>query len=233
MYVSFFFYIILILFLFIIINNLSTFEYFSNNMTFSNTDKWGYQEKQLLDKLTSKGKKIIQYIPDIPFPTNLSYEAKEELKHIKHLQLKVNENIKNEIHKEIYLNGMLDRFQISSSDREKIISFLTTEIDPIIMNLKKKYNRVRPYHLDKTIIPIIEPPEHPSYPSGHATQSFTIAYLLSEKYPNKKDFFNTIANKISKNREYAGVHYKSDTKFGNIVAKKLFEYFSNEKNPLL
>ena len=41
------------------------------------------------------------------------------------------------------------------------------------------------------------------------------------------------AYSIAKNREYAGVHYSSDTIYGTIIAQKLSELFSNENNPLL
>lgn len=97
---------------------------------------------------------------------------------------------------------------------------MKNEINSIIMSVKEKYNRVRPYYLDDTIKPTIEQPKHPSYPSGHSTQSYFIAYILSEKYPDKREKFLKVAHQMSVNREYAGVHYESDTKFGKLVAKK-------------
>ena len=128
---------------------------------------------------------------------------------------------------------MLDKFSIDKKEYNILIKFISKSVDPIILNLKKKYNRVRPYRLDTSIIPSIKPPKHPSYPSGHSIQSFIIAYLLSEKYPEKKNFFMKTAYSIAKNREYAGVHYSSDTIYGTIIAQKLSELFSNENNPLL
>ena len=74
---------------------------------------------------------------------------------------------------------------------------------------------------------------HPAYPSGHSTQAFFIAYILGEKYPAKKQMYSHIANTISVNREYAGVHYKSDTSYGKIVAQNIYKHFSNKNNPLL
>ena len=88
-------------------------------------------------------------------------------------------------------------------------------------------------HLDNSIIPTIDPPQHPSYPSGHSIQSYFIAYILSEKYPDKRQYFINVATKIAVNREYAGVHYESDTKFGKLVAQKIFKYFSNSRYPVV
>tara|TARA_Y100000389_G_C17391744_1_gene480259 strand:+ start:208 stop:909 length:702 start_codon:yes stop_codon:yes gene_type:complete len=230
-----FFIAILILLFILWLLYLSTIkcECFSNNLTFTNTDSWGKEEYQLIDKITPLGKKLLLTIPNKSFPENLSNEANLEIQNIKKLQAQITNDIQNEIEHEIYLHGILDAFSVTPNERNKIIKVLNKEVDPVIMNLKKKYNRVRPYRLDKSIVPSIDPPMHPSYPSGHATQSFFIAFLLSNKYPEKYNYYYNIALKIAKNREYAGVHYSSDTKYGEIVAKNLFQHFSNENNPLL
>ena len=86
-----------------------------------------------------------------------------------------------------------------------------------------KYNRVRPPYFDNRVIPWISVPLHPSYPSGHAVQSYTIAYLLSEKYPYKKMIYFESAKRISRNREVMGLHYPSDTEYGKKIARIIFE----------
>ena len=204
-----------------------------NNKTFSNTDHWGKNELTVLNNITPHGHTILKQMPLIPFPSNTSNITKNEINNIKILNKKRTLSIQKEIENELSLYGMLDKFFIDKKEYNILIKFISKSVDPIILNLKKKYNRVRPYRLDTSIIPSIKPPKHPSYPSGHSIQSFIIAYLLSEKYPEKKDHFIKTAYSIAKNREYAGVHYSSDTIYGIIIAQKLSELFSKENNPLL
>lgn len=209
------------------------YESFSDKKTFSNTQKWGSKEYDFLQKLTPLGKQIIDSIPHTPFPHNNTTETKIEIQNIKNKMENRTEKQQKNIENELYLTNMIDNFNASMEDKYIIYNIMKYEINSIIMKVKEKYNRVRPYHLDDTIKPTIEPPKHPSYPSGHSTQSYFIAYILSEKYPDKREQFLKIAHQMSVNREYAGVHYESDTKFGKLVAKKIFEYFSNNNNPLL
>lgn len=209
------------------------YESFSNKKSFSNTQEWGGEEYTVLHNITDKGKEILNSIPYTPFPVNNSTETKMEIENIKKKMKILTEEQQENIENELYLTNMIDNFNANMEDKHIIYNMMKNEINSIIMNVKEKYNRVRPYYLDNTIKPTIEPPKHPSYPSGHSTQSYFIAYILSEKYPNKGEQFLKIAHQMSVNREYAGVHYESDTKFGKLVAKKIFEYFSNDNNPLL
>lgn len=224
-----FFLLLYILFTYYFMTNI---ECFSNELTFSNTDKWGLDEKDSLNRITPLGKKLVTYIPNLPFPQNLSTEAKVELENIKKKQFRLTKDRQQDIESEILLRGTFQKFDLKPPESNQIVHIFQSEIDPIIMYLKNKYNRVRPYKLDKTIVPSIDPPQHPSYPSGHATQVYFIANVLSEKYPSKHSHFMHIADTIAVNREYAGVHYESDTKFGKIVADSLFQHFSRDKNPL-
>ena len=98
------------------------------------------------------------------------------------------------------------------------------------MKLKEKYNRVRPSYLDSTLEPSIEVPNHPSYPSGHSTQIHTIVLFAKEKYPEFSEIYDEMAREYADNREYAGVHYKSDTVFGIKIAEYIT---STVKNPII
>ena len=128
---------------------------------------------------------------------------------------------------------MIHRFNMSIDEIYKIMIFMDYILHPIVLFIKYKNDRVRPSFLTNKIKPCIEVPEHPSYPSGHSIQAYMLAHILSDKYPNKKEHLFRIADKIAKNRELAGVHYKSDTEFGKDLAKKLYilfkkdDYFNN------
>ena len=221
---SFFIFIICIGWLFYF-NKLYYKEGFSNKLNFSNTDQWG--ETELFYKNNFRNSELNKYnsLPKIPFPPNNSYIILDEINDIKSKQKKLtNEKIQN-IKKETQTFIIINRFTSDPFLVSKIDYNLEYNISPIIMKLKNEYDRARPYRLDTTINPIIPGPKHPSYPSGHASESYYCAYALSKLYPEKKPVYLKIAKNISENREYAGVHYKSDTEYGMILGEKLAEMY--------
>ena len=66
--------------------------------------------------------------------------------------------------------------------------------------------------------------ETPSYPSGHSCGARLVAEYLSKKYPEHKDSFLEIAEKIGMGRIQAGFHYPSDHVAGIDLALKVFPY---------
>ena len=105
-------------------------------------------------------------------------------------------------------------------------------INIYIYILKKYHDRVRPTILmkymndhgirDEILNPIIEVPSHPAYPSGHATQAKFLSNYFTYYDPENKIIYDNISENISRNRERAGVHYKSDTDAGYKLADILF-----------
>ena len=201
-------------------------EHFSRKLTFSSQASWGEVERSFLHKLTPDGKRHVKSFPMRPFPPNDSMETHFELEEVKKKRNNLSNERQKEIDNELYLHGILDLYSVTKEERSKIVTIIRNEIDPVIMYMKHKYNRARPYHLDPSIIPSISPPKHPSYPSGHSTQSFYIAYQLSKMRPDKHNEYMEIANSIAENREYAGVHYKSDSDYGKILGKYLSDNIS-------
>jgi acid phosphatase (class A) len=98
------------------------------------------------------------------------------------------------------------------------------ELSPILFRFKKEFDRVRPTHLDPTLTAAIDVPNHPAYPSGHATQAHLIALLLSQLDPPHKDAYIESAYRIAKNREIAGLHYPSDSEAGRILAEQFMDF---------
>jgi membrane-associated phospholipid phosphatase len=92
------------------------------------------------------------------------------------------------------------------------------------MHYKDKFGRPRPSQLEPALRPTIDIPGHASYPSGHATQSFLTAKALAEVVHNHEVGFqlSRIAEDIAANREWAGVHYESDSMAGRRLATELF-----------
>ena len=85
---------------------------------------------------------------------------------------------------------------------------------------KWMYNRARPYQISPDIINIengtlliSETADTPSYPSGHALQSYYLAVILSRKFPAKTKAIMDMASKCANVRIMAGLHYPSDRDF--------------------
>jgi hypothetical protein len=108
-----------------------------------------------------------------------------------------------------------------------MVEALLNDIQRPIFELKFAHNRGRPRRCCKQVMNrMFEPPSsyypaHPSYPSGHATMAYAVAYLLSEIDPAKAGDFVRAAKSVAYNRELAGVHYPSDSEAGRILAKHL------------
>jgi hypothetical protein len=79
------------------------------------------------------------------------------------------------------------------------------------------------------MMPFIATPSHPSFPSGHATQAFLVAEVLSRmvKAAALKPYLFSLADRIAENREIAGLHYESDSHAGKELAEFLTDKLVN------
>lgn len=97
------------------------------------------------------------------------------------------------------------------------------------MHYKNRFNRPRPSQLEPRLRPMIEVPGHPAYPSGHATQAHLIAIALDTIVQDLRagEEMHRIADAIAVNREWAGVHYASDSACGQRLARLLFPFVAD------
>jgi len=79
---------------------------------------------------------------------------------------------------------------------------------------KYTYWAIRPNQLDPSITPLFPNPNHPSYPSAHASLSGAQAAMLAYLFPRDAEFFKSLANEASESRLWAGIHYRSDLAAG-------------------
>jgi hypothetical protein len=192
----------------------------TRKLTFSNTQCLGSHEQNLIDKsMDTTTSHILSKIPHRPYPS----DANREIESIKKIQNKYKSSRQEDIKKECDGEYIISKFTTSTTERLSIITLLNTYVDPIIFNLKVKYDRVRPSIYDSSVDTTIEIPSHPSYPSGHATQSYFIGYYLSKLHPENKHKYMDIAESIAVNREIAGVHYPSDSDYGKLIAKTVMD----------
>ena len=119
----------------------------------------------------------------------------------------------------------------------------------VVMCLKGDFASPRPSQLCQVITPMIDPPVTPSFPAGHAVQSYLISLLLAYSFadaagttklpqttlpaanssvatfltdPPAGPLFQ-LAQRVSENRIVAGVHYPTDINAGKIVAIQAFK----------
>ena len=116
---------------------------------------------------------------------------------------------------------------------KKIPAKLIKESAPIILELKKHFNRPRPKVLAKKMnIKMddyeMESMKTPSYPSGHSVQGILIAKVLGKKYPKAKSAFTKTGKNISYSRRVAHAHYKSDSKMGEKLGNSMFNFIKNK-----
>ena len=111
-------------------------------------------------------------------------------------------------------------------DREKLIE----DIDIHIIKLKMKYGRPRPYEISDEIESVTSTDDTPSFPSGHATESYALAKILGKEYPDKQKELNEMAEKISLSRVQMGSHYPSDIEIGKKVGLLIADaYLDSDK----
>lgn len=82
--------------------------------------------------------------------------------------------------------------------------------------------RPRPSQILPALLPPVPVPRHPSYPSGHATQAHMMAAciraLVTPDGDNKPaDVADSLAARIARNREIAGLHFESDSIAGKTL----------------
>ncbi|WP_370311347.1 phosphatase PAP2 family protein [Sagittula sp.] len=99
--------------------------------------------------------------------------------------------------------------------------------------LKHAFDVARPIAMTAKVQPIIQTPGHGSWPSGHATESFASATLLTRLFYNRAfDPVQQIADgnelyrhaeRIAMNRTVAGVHFPTDSMAGAVLGVTLAE----------
>jgi acid phosphatase (class A) len=112
--------------------------------------------------------------------------------------------------------------------KEKFDEYYKNTLDPVIMQLKYKFLRPRPYDIAGKLrfsIEVTKTQTHhtPAYPSGHTAYAAFSAAMLSTMYPDYTSDFYRIANLAGEARMLQGVHYPSDNDASMVVASAIFE----------
>ena len=160
-------------------------------------------------------------------PSNSSFDTAQELKELKKIPLnksfvKKFDNIESAFAKTAKDNNVEDY-------DKKVAAKLIKDSAPVILELKKHFNRPRPKKLDKKLLNHeMDSMKTPSYPSGHSVQGVLIAKVLSDKYPKAKSAFVKTGKNISYSRNVARAHYKSDSKMGEQLGNSMYKHIKNK-----
>ena len=132
------------------------------------------------------------------------------------------------------ITGMLDHRHKKTLQLMALAFALANHVE---MRFKQIFAIVRPVELSPQIQPMIPTPGHGAYPSGHATEAFTVATLLNALLraarPGKAHAAGHAATqlqlqrqayRIAVNRTVAGVHYPVDSAAGRVLGTLLGEY---------
>lgn len=173
------------------------------------------------------------------YPKNSSHEVKNELKF---LASEIDQRTDWEDEMIEYDKEVMTPF-IDYADEYGIeldmtrVEDLIDQSAPIILILKKHYNRPRPAVLAKHLgLPLTNYPlktaNTPSYPSGHAVQGRLTAKLLADMMPiEHTNNVLEIGKRIGLSRQVAGAHYPSDTIFGIRLGDELYRLSKTSMEP--
>ena len=100
------------------------------------------------------------------------------------------------------------------------------DVRPYVRAAKYRFLRLRPYEIEPKIEPCIDNVQGDlSYPSGHATYGYVMAYLLADLAPERRSQLIARAQEFAQQRAVCGVHFPSDLEAGRAGAEWLARQF--------
>jgi acid phosphatase (class A) len=102
--------------------------------------------------------------------------------------------------------------------------------EQIIVQTKAHFDRPRPFMVDASLSPMVQPRHTPSYPSGHTTFAYVMAIILANMVPEKAGPIFDRAAEYGYNRVVAGAHFPTDVEAGRISGTVIDSvFFHNPK----
>lgn len=121
-------------------------------------------------------------------------------------------------------SSLIEKYRLDEDVATQVFALLgMAQMDAGIAcwDAKYAYWLIRPWQADPAITTPIGQPNHPSYPSGHATYSGAAATVLSAFFPAERDRLTAMADESSMSRLYGGIHYRIDADAGLEVGRKI------------
>jgi hypothetical protein len=193
---------------------------------------WGNPSQKHLPFLEPDKSPLEKHIPQLikfTFPKNSSKACREELNEL----VDCVEALKNDETALKRYKAYDDNFtkvmaqviveQNLGDKGAEIVDKIIDETVPLIMKLKFYFQRPRPYQMAEyyklKLFPFYSrSAASPSYPSGHALQARLICNVLGNHFPDRFDYFESLATDIQHSRIYMGLHYPSDVDYALFIA---------------
>jgi acid phosphatase (class A) len=112
----------------------------------------------------------------------------------------------------------------------KVLDEVAAEEDPGSKPAKDFFHRDRPWVVDPSLTPCVTPKPtqaHASYPSGHATRSYSMGIILASLVPDKAQAVMARSAEFAENRLVCGMHFRSDIvagqELGTVIALSLMQ----------
>jgi hypothetical protein len=80
--------------------------------------------------------------------------------------------------------------------------------------------------VEPSLRPMLAVPPHLAYPSNHSFQCHSLALVFERYFPQHPatEELHRVADVVAENREWAGLHYVSDTDAGRQLAELFLPY---------
>lgn len=167
------------------------------------------------------------------FPKNSSEATKEELNQLVDYTSDI--ALRDEyLHRyKVYDRGLLAYFKNgltkegeSNEEMNALIDEVVADTMPLLMKLKYKFQRPRPYQLAAYYKLKLFPykstsGDSPSFPSGHAFHGKLLTEVIGNRYPEIYGYMTMLFEELCYSRLYMGVHYQSDIDVGIFAAERV------------
>lgn len=135
------------------------------------------------------------------------------------------------------IDRLIDTYGVNPLRAARILAVTQSAInDAMIINWRFKYltDIARPDQVDPDLVPLLETPPFPAYPSGHATAAGCMEGILGYFFPAEKERLHEIAEENALSRLYAGVHFPADNeeglRLGRQVADAVVKHVSRQRD---
>lgn len=99
------------------------------------------------------------------------------------------------------------------------------DLKPIVAELKRRFDRPRPYVADPTLVPAFHGDGKPSFPSRHSAVGALFASLLSRLDPADREALEREGRLIGDDRVMAGLHWPSDDLAGQRLGRAFADHW--------
>jgi membrane-associated phospholipid phosphatase len=144
---------------------------------------------------------------------------------------------------DVYFGGVFGFSRSSHPNTSYLLEGMLRIAQFQVMYHKAKHQRPRPSQLAPQLLPPIAVPGHASFPSGHATQAYSLQFALAEVFrlavgvvpsaAQANSPLGRLAQRIARNREVLGLHYPSDSEAGMDLARQTFDLANSANCPTI